>query len=66
MLQKLEQVVPVDLTNVDAERLNTQFVLVDSKDLGRVQTGVKWFNRGTYILLALAFAALARGRAASQ
>ncbi len=31
---------------------------MDSKDLGRVQTGVKWFNRGTYILLALAFAAL--------
>ena len=43
--QRLDQVVPVDLSSVDTARLNTDFVLVDSKDLGRVQSGVKWFNR---------------------
>jgi hypothetical protein len=48
----------VDLSNVDTSRLNTEFVLVDSNDLGRVQSGVKWFNRGTYVLLVLAIAAL--------
>jgi len=58
VLQRLDDLVPVDLTNVNADRLNTQFVLVDSEDLGRVQSGVKWFNRGTYILLFLAIAAL--------
>jgi hypothetical protein len=58
VLQRLDNVVPVDLSNVDTSRLNTQFVLIDSKDLGRVQSGVKWFNRGTYILLVLAIAAL--------
>jgi hypothetical protein len=58
VLTKLDQVVPVDLSNVDTSRLNTEFVLVDSKDLGSVQTGVKWFNRATYILLLLAIASL--------
>ena len=58
VLTKVDEVVPVDLSNVDASRLNTEFVLVDSKDLGSVQTGVKWFNRSTYILLALAIASL--------
>jgi hypothetical protein len=58
VLQRVDQLVPVDLSNVDTSRLNTDIVLVDSKDLGRVQSGVKWFNRGTYILLILAIAAL--------
>lgn len=58
VLQRVDQVVPVDLSNVNTSRLNTDIVLVDSKDLGRVQSGVKWFNRGTYILLILAIASL--------
>jgi hypothetical protein len=59
VLQRLDNVVPVDLSNVDTSRLDdTQFVLVDSNDLGRVQSGVKWFNRGTYLLLVLAIASL--------
>ncbi len=58
VLTRLDEVVPVDLSNVDASRLNTEFVLVDSKDLGTVQTGVTWFNRATYILLALALISL--------
>ena len=72
VLTKLDAVVPMDLSNVDTSRLNTEFVLVDSKDLGSVQTGVKWFNRATYILLVLAIAALigsallAEGQAARE
>jgi hypothetical protein len=58
VLKRLDEVVPIDLSNVDTSRLNTEFILVDSKDLGRVQTSVKWFNSGTYILLALAIASL--------
>jgi hypothetical protein len=61
VLQRVDQVVPVDLSKVDTSRLNTDIVLVDSKDLGRVQSGVKWFNRGTYVLLILAIAALVAG-----
>jgi hypothetical protein len=56
--QRLGEIVPIDLSSVDTRRLNTEFVIVDSKDLGRVQSGVKWFNRGTYILIVLAIAAL--------
>jgi len=56
--QRLDQVVPVDLSSIDTGRLNTDFILVDSKDLGRVQGGVKWFNRVTYVLVVLAIAAL--------
>jgi hypothetical protein len=58
VLQRVDQVVPVDLSKVDTSRLNTDIVLVDSKDLGRVQSGVKWFNRATYLLLILAIASL--------
>jgi hypothetical protein len=59
VLTRLDQVVPVDLSNVDTSRLsNSNIVLVDSKDLGRVQTGVKLFNWATYILLALAIVLL--------
>jgi hypothetical protein len=58
VLQQVDKVVPVDLSNVDTSRLNQQFVLVDSDQLGQVQTGVKWFNRLTYVLLIAAVAAL--------
>jgi hypothetical protein len=58
VLQQVDKVVPVDLSNVDTSRLNQQFVLVDSDQLGQVQTGVKWFNRLTYALLIAAVAAL--------
>jgi hypothetical protein len=58
VLQRLDEVVPVDLTSVDATRLNTEFVLVNSEDLGRVQSAVKWFDRLTYFLVVLAIVAL--------
>ncbi|HEY2814388.1 MAG TPA: hypothetical protein VGJ03_13060 [Acidimicrobiales bacterium] len=57
VLQQLDQVVPVDLSNVSAERLNAQIVLIDSSDLARVQSGVDWFNRLTWLLIVLTIAA---------
>jgi hypothetical protein len=56
LLERVNQVVPVDLSNIDADRLNVRFVLVDSDDLADIQTAVEWFNRLTWVLVALALA----------
>ena len=58
VLQQVDKIVPVDLSGVDTSRLNQQFVLVDSKNLGQVQSGVRWFNLLTYPLVLAAIAAL--------
>jgi hypothetical protein len=58
VLARVNEVVPVDLTNVDADRLNARFVLVDSADLADVQTAVEWFNRLTWVFVALALVCL--------
>jgi hypothetical protein len=56
LLDRVSQVVPIDLSNIDAERLNVRFVLIDSDDLAKVQSLVEWANRLTYLLIALAVA----------
>src|SRR5436305_4600332 len=58
VLQRLDQVVPIDLSKVPVERLNTEIVLVDSQSLDQVQTLVQWFNGLTWVLIVLAAAAL--------
>ncbi len=57
LLERVSQVVPIDLSNIDPERLNVRFVLIDSEDLASVQSVVEWGNRLTYLLIALAVAA---------
>ncbi len=58
VLQQVDKLVPVDLSGIDTSRLNQQFILVDSKNLGQVQSGVRWFNFLTYPLVLAALAAL--------
>jgi len=58
LLDRLDNVVPIDLSQVPTERLNVAFVLMESDDLASVQSLVNVFTKLTWLLLALALAAL--------
>jgi hypothetical protein len=59
VLERLDEIVPIDLsTQVPPEKLDVNFVLVQSDDLSSVQSAVELFERLTWILLALVGAGL--------